>query len=94
MRTIRRSSAFKRDFKRILVIPKYRKNIDTLLVETLKMLSQDKPLPTKQKDHGLVGDWSEYRECHLKPNLLLVYSKPDDAILRLVRLGSHSDLFG
>lgn len=50
-------------------------------------------LPDKYRDHGLTGEYTEHRECHLKPDLLLIYKKPDDATLRLVRLGSHSELF-
>jgi mRNA interferase YafQ len=42
----------------------------------------------------LSGDWAGYRECHVKPNLLLIYRKVDQDTLRLARLGSHSELFG
>jgi mRNA interferase YafQ len=42
----------------------------------------------------LSGEWAGYRECHLKPGLLLIYRKPDAGSLRLARLGSHSELFG
>jgi mRNA interferase YafQ len=58
------------------------------------MLASDRPLPPNNRDHSLTGDWSGYRECHVRPDLLLIYDKPDDDQLRLVRLGSHSDLFG
>jgi mRNA interferase YafQ len=51
-------------------------------------------METKHRDHDLSGDWSGYRECHILPDLLLIYRKPDDATLRLARLGSHSELFG
>jgi addiction module RelE/StbE family toxin len=40
------------------------------------------------------GNWTGYRECHIKPDLLLIYKKPNPNVLRLARLGSHSDLFG
>ncbi|OZA58728.1 MAG: YafQ family addiction module toxin, partial [Sphingomonadales bacterium 39-62-4] len=40
------------------------------------------------------GDWAGYRDCHVKPDLVLIYAKPDDATLRLARLGSHSEVFG
>ena len=43
-------------------------------------------------DHALTGDWKDYRDCHVKPDLVLIYQKPDSATLRLVRLGSHSEL--
>jgi mRNA interferase YafQ len=51
------------------------------------------PLPEKNHDHGLGGDWQDHRECHLKPDLLLVYRKYGE-VLQLVRMGSHSELFG
>jgi mRNA interferase YafQ len=54
----------------------------------------DEELPEKYHDHALSGDWFGYRECHVKPDLLLIYKKPDDKVLRLARLGSHSGLFG
>jgi len=93
MRTIERSSAFKRDYKRIKATPRYRKNLDTLISDILKLLLLDKPLPERNVDHSLNGNWHGYRECHIKPDLLLIYRKPDQYTLRLARLGSHSELF-
>jgi mRNA interferase YafQ len=57
-------------------------------------LAEDKSLSEKHRDHRLSGEWSDHWECHLKPNLLLIYRKPDAETLQLVRLGSHSELFG
>ena len=94
MRTIDRSSAFKRDFKRVMATPRHSKDVGSLLPEILKLLLVDEPLPEKNRDHALSGDWSGYRECHVKPDLLLIYRKPDADTLRLARLGSHSELFG
>lgn len=93
MRTIERSTAFKRDYKRIKATPRYRKDLDSLLSDLLKFLLADKALPDKNFDHALSGNWNGYRECHIKPDLLLIYSKPDQSTLRLARLGSHSELF-
>lgn len=93
MRTIERSTAFKRDYKRIKATPRYRKDLDSLLSDVLKLLLADKGLPEKNLDHSLSGNWHGYRECHIKPDLLLIYSKPNQSTLRLVRLGSHSELF-
>ena len=42
--------------------------------------------------HALTGDWKDHRDCHVKPDLVLIYQKPDADVLRLVRLGSHSEL--
>jgi mRNA interferase YafQ len=92
MRTIERSSAFKRDYKRVRATPRHR-NVDALLTTVLSLLLDDQPLPASNRDHALSGDWAGYRECHLKPDLLLIYRKPNTEILRLARLGSHSELF-
>jgi mRNA interferase YafQ len=94
MRTIDRSSAFKRDFRRVMATPRHSKDVGSLLPEILKLLLVDEPLPEKNRDHALSGDWAGYRECHVKPDLLLIYRKPDADTLRLARLGSHSELFG
>lgn len=50
------------------------------------------PMKIFRRDHALTGNWAGHRECHLKPDLLLIYDKPDDETLVLRRLGSHSDL--
>jgi mRNA interferase YafQ len=63
-------------------------------VPILTALANDKALEARHRDHALSGDWSGYRECHVKPDLLLIYRKPDDDTLWLARLGSHSELFG
>jgi mRNA interferase YafQ len=68
--------------------------LDALLTSLLEMLASDRHPPPHNRDHSLSGDWSGYRECHVRPDLLLIYDKPGDDRLRLVRLGSHSDLFG
>jgi mRNA interferase YafQ len=90
---IERATAFKRDYKRVKGMPRYRTKLDLLLSDVLKFLLIDKSLPEKNLDHPLNGNWYGYRECHLKPDLLLIYSKPDRSTLRLARLGSHSELF-
>ena len=64
-----------------------------MLAPVLEALAADRPLPPERRDHRLVGPWSGYRECHLRPDLLLVYAKPDPSTLDLVRLGTHSELF-
>lgn len=61
----------------------------------MDMLSSDAVLPEKYRDHALTGDWKDHRDCHIKPDLVLIYQKTDDdelLILQLVRLGSHSEL--
>lgn len=94
MRTIERSTAFKRDYKRAKANPHHKKDIDLLVTAVVTLLLSDKILPANNRDHPLSGDWAGYRECHVKADLLLIYSKPDADTLRLARLGSHSELFG
>jgi mRNA interferase YafQ len=94
MRTIERSSAFKRDYKRAKATPRHSKDLDLLLSGVLERLVSDEVLPENNRDHRLSGAWAGYRECHVKPDLLLIYRKLDADTLRLARLGSHSELFG
>jgi mRNA interferase YafQ len=93
MRVIERATAFKRDYKREAK-GQHRTQLDSVLKSVLTALMTDQPLAAKYRDHDLGGDWSGYRECHLKPDLLLIYRKSDAITLRLARLGSHSELFG
>lgn len=93
MRTIDRSTAFKRDYKREAK-GKYRSTLEDDLKSVLVALLTDHPLEPRHRDHDLSGDWAGYRECHVKPDLLLIYRKSDPDTLRLARLGSHSELFG
>jgi mRNA interferase YafQ len=93
MRTIDRSSAFKRDYKREAK-GQHRATLDSALAPILSALLADNPLDVRNRDHDLSGDWAGYRECHVKPDLLLIYRKLGHDTLRLARLGSHSELFG
>lgn len=93
MRTIERSSAFKRDYKREAK-GRHRADLDEALKSVLAALVADLPLDARYQDHDLCGNWAGYRECHVKPDLLLIYRKVDQVVLRLARLGSHSELFG
>ncbi|MBT4972574.1 MAG: type II toxin-antitoxin system YafQ family toxin [Thiotrichales bacterium] len=94
MRTIKRSLSFKKDFKKIKATPKHAKDIDVILRGVIKLLLLDQELPDKNRDHNLTGNWIGYKECHIKPDLLLIYKNSDDNMLRLARIGSHSELFG
>ena len=58
------------------------------------LLVKDQPLEPHHRDHDLSSDWGGYRECHIKPDLLLIYRESEGVTLRLARLGSHSELFG
>jgi mRNA interferase YafQ len=91
MRTISHTHRFKRDYKRekmgILG-----KRLDHLLKDAIDLLAADSPLPARYVDHPLAGEWSDHRDCHIRPDLILIYRKPDADTLELVRLGSHSEL--
>lgn len=64
------------------------------LTEVIKQLADGNPLPPKNKDHALTGNWHRYRECHIEPDWLLIYSLDDTILtLYLTRTGTHSDLF-
>ena len=91
MRTIKYTTSFKRDYKRERS-GRHSKTVDSLLMEVVNLLADDQPLPRKNFDHPLSGEWFDHRDCHLKPDLVLIYRKPDDDSLELVRLGSHSEL--
>lgn len=91
MRTIKHTKKFKRDYKREKS-SKYGKNIDAEIRVVLQLLISDTPLPHRNFDHQLSGNWNDHRDCHIRPDLVLIYRKPDDGILELVRIGSHSEL--
>lgn len=82
---------FKRDYKREKS-GRHGRNLEALLNEVLERLAADKPLPHHNYDHPLVGNWIDHRDCHIKPDLVLIYQKTENNRLVLVRLGSHSEL--
>lgn len=94
MRKIDWTRQFKRDYKKLQYSPRYRGDLEMLLPAVLDNLVADQELDPRYKDHALTGEMAGYRECHLRPDLLLVYAKAEDPpSLILMRLGSHSELF-
>lgn len=91
MRTIRYTGRFKRDYKREKAGQRGG-TLDRELNEILRLLVADAPLPHRNFDHPLSGEWRDHRDCHVRPDLILIYRKPDNDHLDLVRLGSHSEL--
>lgn len=87
MRTIEQTSRFKREAK-----GPHRQTLARDFVAVVTALANDQVLVEKHRDHALTGDWKDHWDCHIKPDLVLIYRKPDDAVLQLVRLGSHSAL--
>ena len=92
MRKIRYSTQFTRDYRRKNA-GRHRASLDDLFLEVVRLLSEDQPLPARHYDHALTGEWKDHRDCHIKPDLVLIYRTPDKDTLELVRLGSHSELF-
>ncbi len=63
------------------------------LIEVLALLAEGNPLPAKYKDHQLSGNLSDFRECHIEPDWLLMYQIYDDIlIISATATGSHADL--
>lgn len=91
MRTIERTGQFRKDIKREIK-GRHRATLDYDLRTILNELAADRPLAVRYRDHALSGAWNSYRDCHLKPDLVLIYRLLDANTLQLVRLGSHSEL--
>jgi len=91
MRTIDRASRFRRDLKRESK-GRHRSTLEGDLTIVLNALAKDRTLEASYRDHQLTGNWVGCRDCHLYPDLVLIYRKPDTDTLQLVRLGSHSEL--
>ena len=95
MRHAEATSGFRHDIKR------ERRGIyrnlltgDGELAKVVSMLERGMPLPAKYRDHPLHGEWEGSRGCHIRPDLVLVYTLEGEDLLILERLGSHSELFG
>ena len=87
MKTIEVSKQFKRDAKKhylSLLTPEWG--------EVLNCLTSNAFIPEKYKDHALTGNYKGYRDCHVKPDLVLIY-RTDENVVELVRLNSHSEVF-
>ncbi len=91
MRQIERTTQFRRDYKKALKKPQSHLWLPVLRT-VLEALCQDQPLADKHRDHQLTGNWRDHRDCHIRPNLVLIYRLPDEQVMQLVRLGSHSEL--
>ena len=93
---MKREIVYAHQFKKDMKLAQRRGLQVAELVEVVTDLANDIPLPVKNKDHALQGDYIGYRECHIKPDWLLIYRKTDNnelQILELVRTGTHPDLF-
>jgi mRNA interferase YafQ len=92
-RTIEETRQFKRDKKRLKGSGRHDW---ARMIAVVSSLMHDQPLEPRLRDHALTGDYAGVRECHVEPDWLLIYDKDgplDGGSLRLVRTGSHSELF-
>ena len=86
---------FTKQFKKDYILAKKQGKKMELLNTVIELLANGEPLPKEYDDHSLIGNWVGYRECHIKPDWLLVYYVENDIlVLTLSRTGSHSNLFG
>jgi mRNA interferase YafQ len=88
MYEIFRTNSFKKDYKKL-------NNSEKILVkEVIIKLANGEDLENKYKDHKLIGNYLNCKECHIKPDLLLIYRIDNENLeLALVRVGNHSKLF-
>ncbi len=89
MNTLRLTSQFKKDLKRY----KNKAEIIDKLEEILKLLVYGKPIPKENRPHVLTGNYKGYMECHVENDTLLIWWDKEIGIIKLVRFGSHSELF-
>lgn len=90
MKEIRKTSQFKKDFKR------FAKDVEKVktLMSIVEKLERGEFIPDEFYPHPLKGEWKNYMECHIDDDYLLIWFDKEESIVRLVRLGSHSKLFG
>jgi mRNA interferase YafQ len=94
MRKVEYTNQFKRDYKREKSgkSRQFCEKLDDALMAVVALLAGDAVLPPRNSDHALGGEWNDCRGCHVKPDLVLIYRKPNAENLELVRIGSHSEL--
>jgi len=86
---IRQATRFRRDVKRLR-----RQGVDLAKLQAVVVtLAAQKPIDEQYRDHALVGNWRGFRECHIRPDWLLIY-RVEGEELQLARTGSHAELFG
>ena len=90
MKELKPTSQYKKDYKRFRNKPKKLEK----LFDILELLRQEKPIPEENRPHPLTGDYAGHMECHIEGDFLLIWFDPHSDVISLVRLGSHSELFG
>lgn len=89
MNILKFTSQFKKDLKRY----KHRTEIIAKLEYILELLSTGSPIPDEFRPHILTGNYRGYMECHVESDTLLIWWDKETGIIKLVRFGSHSELF-
>ena len=90
MLNVRYTVQFKKDYKLAIKRGYNQKELE----KVIDLLKTGEPLPQIYKDHPLSGEWKHYRDCHIRPDWILIYRILEDSlILELSRTGTHSDLF-
>lgn len=90
MKTLRPSTQYKKDLKKIRNNPQKA----LALLEVLRLLENEEPIPSTYRPHMLSGDYKGCMECHIQGDFLLIWLDHMTNEIDLVRLGSHSELFG
>lgn len=89
MFVLKMTSQFKKDLKKIKNNPHKIQNLKQVLLN----LEENGVVPSEYYPHKLTGNYSGYIECHVENDMLLIWIDADENIIKLVRLGSHSELF-
>ena len=89
MNTLKLTSQFKKDLKRY----KHKPEVIDKLEEILKLLVSNLPIPVENRPHVLSGNYKGYMECHVESDTLLIWWDKDAGVVKLVRFGTHSELF-
>lgn len=91
MKEIKASNRFKKDLKRFANQPK---KLRELYYFVENYLQTGVPIPAKYRAHRLSGDYAGHMECHIEGDYLLIWVDENTNVVKLIRLGSHSELFG
>lgn len=90
MKELKPTSQYKKDYKRFRNNPRKLKKLFVIL----DLLRQEKAIPEENRPHPLTGNYAGHMECHIEGDFLLIWFDPNSDVIDLVRLGSHSELFG
>ena len=89
MKTLKITSQFKKDLKRYKNRPKVIEKLEFIL----GLLQNELPIPEENKPHPLTGNYRGHMECHVENDTLLIWWDQESDIIKLVRFGTHSELF-